>query len=96
MTDSDRLKVYKDALKEYRWARWPWLNRVIRGEDGSRTSAGFCMFFESKDLLLWELPELYSFRPSSDYICGYWFKPGKLTTRIWVLENAIRLTKLKL
>jgi hypothetical protein len=92
-TPAERLKMYKEALKEYQKP----------GHDEYRWN-GFCMFFGNYfnieniyELIYYIFPEIIQaaqqepqYAPDADDL-GYWFKCGSKAPRIRTLKRAIKL-----
>lgn len=95
-----RLKLYEQALSDYRWARFPRLSKLFRRRSGRSTWSGLCLYFYLVgDLSIRDLPELMQFKPSQDVLDryrDYWAPRGELEPRIKVLKAAIKLTKQKI
>lgn len=93
-----RLKLYKQALSDYRWARFPKLAEVFGRKSKGVTHSGLCLYFHSlgRGTDMDELPELMQFQPSQDVLDkhgDYWAPRGELEPRIKALKAAIKLTK---
>ena len=97
-----RLKMYEQALSDYRWARFPLLRELFCIESKGRTYSGLCLYFHTGSegvICMSDLPELMQFKPSQavlDNYGDYWARRGELAPRIKVLKKAIKLIKQKM
>ena len=81
MTPTQRLKIYKQALKAFE-------------EKAEYTNLGLCSYFIWEiDCYLHELPELFQVRPKKMYgpWPTFWYKPGNRRPRIAALKRAIAI-----
>lgn len=86
-TDLEKLKY---ALFIYRLCFWLIIPRIW-----NNVNAGFCYFFIEEFGGYWgDIPNsLIILRPYTRYPIGngYWFKPGRLSSRIELLKKAIQI-----
>jgi hypothetical protein len=96
-----RLKVYRQALSDYRWARVrkffgikeELYDSPHKGDKAyTAFEAGLCWyFFRLHKVEIGWMPELLAQKPTEAR--EWWFNQGELTPRIKVLKAAIKLTK---
>lgn len=87
MNKKERLKLYRDALWDYRKA-YLFFNKHCK------TESGFCYYFMSKEIRLIDLDELMLQRPKGILSnSSLWFDGGNLSPRIECLKKAIKLCK---
>lgn len=95
-----RLKIYRQALSDYRWARFPKLSKLFGRKSKGGTWSGLCLYFNRlDDIDMDQLPELMQFQPSQEVLDkygDYWAPRGELEPRIKALKGAIKLVKQKI
>ena len=99
MTKQERLKIYKQMLRDYRWALFWQIITLGMGSFLLAECQGFCRYIEYKWLdgnNLFNEPkiskyiELYSLKPLKPHNV-YWFHPYKLLPRIKLIKQSIKL-----
>jgi len=99
MTQEERLKLYKKALRDYKLSNLFIIGYILKFFLNTRF--GFCNYFASSHYIYGsfeeKFPELRVQEPEtkqyitySGFELVYWFKPGDLESRIECLKNAIK------
>lgn len=89
MNKKERLNLYKQALKDYRFQYW--FPFFVIAENYNKLHLGFCYYFSQLGVDFNILIELQNQMPEKFY--SYWFKKGELAPRIKCLKKAIKLCK---